>query len=70
MSNRTGWAAFKSFRLDWKSSELYRGGERIALPEQAARVLKLLIEHHGDLVTREEIRRAIWPDHHVDFESS
>jgi len=42
------------------------GGMR--LPPQPARLLEILIEKDGELATREEIRAALWPDTHVDFD--
>ena len=44
--------------------------ETVRLAPQPARLLALLIERKGDLLEREEIRRAIWPDTHVDFDQS
>jgi DNA-binding winged helix-turn-helix (wHTH) protein/TolB-like protein len=45
-------------------------GETVRLAPQPAKLLALLIERKGDLLEREEIRRAIWPDTHVDFDQS
>jgi DNA-binding winged helix-turn-helix (wHTH) protein/TolB-like protein len=41
-----------------------------ALPPQPARLLQLLLEKGGELLTREEIRQSLWPETHVDFDSS
>ncbi len=62
-------AAFGEFSLNFHTHELSRNGERIALPQQAARILELLVARHGELVTRDEIRNAIWKDRYVDFEA-
>ena len=45
-------------------------GETVRLAPQPAKLLALLIERRGELIEREEIRRAIWPDTHVDFDQS
>ena len=45
-------------------------GATVRLAPQPAKLLALLVEHRGDLLEREEIRSAIWPDTHVDFDQS
>jgi TolB-like protein/DNA-binding winged helix-turn-helix (wHTH) protein len=52
---------FGPFELDTRAGELRQGGTRIVLPHQPLKVLMALLEHPGELVTREELRRAIWP---------
>jgi DNA-binding winged helix-turn-helix (wHTH) protein/predicted Zn-dependent protease len=60
---------FDSFELDPASGELRKGGVRLRLQPQPFRVLLLLIEKAGQLVSREEIRRCLWEDStFVDFE--
>lgn len=60
---------FGSFEFNRSTGELRRAGSEIKLPLQPARVLALLTVRAGELVTREEIRRAIWGDGtFVDFE--
>ncbi len=60
---------FGVFELDLLSGELRRSGLRVSLPEQPFRILSLLIEHRGELVTRAELRARLWPaDTFVDFE--
>lgn len=62
-------ARFGVFELDLQSGELRRHGLRVALPDQSFRVLRLLLERRGQLVTRDEFRRALWADDtFVDFE--
>jgi DNA-binding winged helix-turn-helix (wHTH) protein/TolB-like protein len=57
------------FTLDTGTGELWRGTERLKLQRQPAMVLCLLVARAGQVVSREEIRRAIWePDTHVDYE--
>jgi len=44
------------------------GAGGVRLPPQPSRLLELLIEKHGELATREEIRALLWPETHVDFD--
>jgi len=60
--------AFGQFELDVRSGELRRQGIRIKLQDQPFQVLCMLLERPGDLVTREEIQRRLWPDTVVEFE--
>ena len=55
---------FGVFELDVASEELRRGGLRLHATPQALRLLTLLVERAGTIVTREEIRAALWPDEH------
>src|SRR5689334_21659888 len=62
---------FESFELDVRSRELRKGRERIRLQEQPFEILRLMLERPGDVVTREEMARRLWPDGtFVDFEHS
>jgi eukaryotic-like serine/threonine-protein kinase len=64
-------ARFGSFEVDFHERKLAKGGIRIRLQEQPFRILALLLEHPGELVTREEIRRQVWPqDLFVDFDAA
>ncbi len=62
---------FGPFTLDLKAGELHRDGHAILLQEQPFLVLKMLLERPGDVVTREEMRRELWPnDTVVEFDQS
>src|SRR2546422_605139 len=52
---------FGVFEVDLHARELRKRGIRIGLQQQPLRVLALLLEHAGELVTREDLRQAIWP---------
>lgn len=52
---------FGVFEVDLNSGELRKSGVRIRLQEQPFRVLMALLERPGELVTREELRRRVWP---------
>jgi TolB-like protein len=60
---------FGGFDLNESTLELSKNGAPIRIQQQPARVLAFLLKHHGSLVTREQIRLAIWgEDTFVDFE--
>src|SRR3984957_21040743 len=60
---------FDAFELDAASGELRKAGILLRLQPQPFRVLLLLIERPGQVVTREEIQRCLWKDStFVDFE--
>ncbi len=63
---------FEDFEVDLRSGELRRdGSDTVRFPEQPFRILTMLLERPGDVVSREEIRRKLWPnDTEVDFEHS
>src|SRR6476660_9859900 len=64
-------AQFGSFEVDFRERKLTKGGSRIQLQEQPFRILALLLEHPGELVTREEIRLQVWPqDLFVEFDAA
>jgi DNA-binding winged helix-turn-helix (wHTH) protein/TolB-like protein len=52
---------FGEFQVDLLAGELFRQGTKIKLQQQPFRVLALLLEHPGEVVTREDLRQAIWP---------
>ena len=60
---------FGAFEADLKAGELRKDGIRIKLQEQPFKILTLLLQHPGDVVTREEIQKALWgSDTFVDFD--
>src|SRR5215472_5306412 len=64
-------ACFGPFELDLKAGELNRDGKMVRLQEQPFQVLKMLLECPGEVVTREELRRTLWPnDTVVEFDQS
>jgi TolB-like protein/DNA-binding winged helix-turn-helix (wHTH) protein/Tfp pilus assembly protein PilF len=61
---------FGPFEADLRSGELRKHGVRLKLQDQPFQVLALLLEHAGDVVTREELRQRLWPaDTFVDFDT-
>jgi DNA-binding winged helix-turn-helix (wHTH) protein/TolB-like protein len=62
---------FGLFHVDQNQGVLLRQGVTIRLQEQPMRVLCLLLEHSGKIVTREELRQCLWPEGtYVGFDDS
>ena len=61
---------FGEFEFDERSRQLRRGGRTIGINGQCLDLLALMLKRAGQLITREEIRQALWPDSNVDFEHS
>ncbi len=60
---------FGPFEADVTSGELRKHGTPVRLQEQPARILRVLLEHHGEVVSREELVKLLWPDGtFVDFD--
>jgi TolB-like protein/DNA-binding winged helix-turn-helix (wHTH) protein/Tfp pilus assembly protein PilF len=60
---------FGTFELDLRSGELQKQGRKIRLEGQPVQVLVCLLDNPGELVTREELHRRLWPaDTFVNFE--
>src|SRR5207344_3239083 len=63
--------SFGAFAADLQSQELRKRGVRLRLPGQSFQILKMLLERPGELVTREDFQKALWPsDTFVDFDHS
>jgi eukaryotic-like serine/threonine-protein kinase len=62
VSNGHRTVRFGVFEVDLRSGELRKSGSRIKLQEQPFKVLQTLLEHSGDLVTRDELQSRIWPE--------
>jgi TolB-like protein/DNA-binding winged helix-turn-helix (wHTH) protein/Flp pilus assembly protein TadD len=59
---------FGVFEVDLHTGELTKRGMRVRLQEQPFRLLTILLEKPGELVTREELRARLWPQTWVDFD--
>lgn len=60
---------FEDFEANLGTQELFRSARKIRLPNQAFLVLAALLERPGDLVSREELRKRIWPKGtHIEYE--
>jgi serine/threonine protein kinase/DNA-binding winged helix-turn-helix (wHTH) protein len=62
---------FGPWRLDLRAGELRQNGRKIRLQEQPFRILEMLVAYPGEVVSREEIRKKLWPnDTIVEFDHS
>src|SRR5258708_22378367 len=60
---------FGVFQVDVRAGELRKNGVKLKLQEQPCRVLCLLLEHPGEVISRDELRNRLWPaDTFVDFD--
>jgi DNA-binding winged helix-turn-helix (wHTH) protein/tetratricopeptide (TPR) repeat protein len=65
----SGRVRFATFEVDLRSGELHKQGIKIKLHDQPFQVLAMLLEHPGELVTREQLHQRLWPsDTFVDFD--
>jgi TolB-like protein/DNA-binding winged helix-turn-helix (wHTH) protein/Tfp pilus assembly protein PilF len=65
------WVRFGVFEVDLRAGELRKKGVKIRLQGQPYMLLVTLLKEHGEVVTREQVRRALWPeDTFVDFDHS
>jgi DNA-binding winged helix-turn-helix (wHTH) protein/Tol biopolymer transport system component len=61
--------SFGPFEADLQTQELKKGGARLRLPGQSFQILSMLLQQPGQLVSRDELRQALWPaETFVDFE--
>jgi eukaryotic-like serine/threonine-protein kinase len=61
---------FGPYLLDVRTGELRKHGAKIRLQEKSLRVLAALAEEHGQMVSREDLKKRLWPDEtFVDFET-
>lgn len=62
---------FGLFEVDFVTGKVSRQGVRVKLQEQPFRILSLLLLQYGEIVSREQLRQALWPQGtHVNFEGS
>src|SRR3954470_18834598 len=62
---------FGIFSVDLRAGEVRKQGTRLKLQERPFQILAMLLDHAGEVVTRDEIRSRLWPDGtFVDFDQS
>jgi DNA-binding winged helix-turn-helix (wHTH) protein len=61
---------FATFEVDLRAGEVRKGGMKLKLSGQPFQVLAMLLEQPGQVVTREELQKRLWPDTFVDVEHS
>ncbi len=59
---------FGGFEVDLRAGELRKDGAKLKLTGQPFHVLTILLEQPGDVVTREELQKRLWPDTFVDVD--
>lgn len=59
---------FGTFEVDLPAGELRKSGVKLKLTGQPFQVLTILLEHPGEVVTREELQKRLWPDTFVDVD--
>jgi TolB-like protein/DNA-binding winged helix-turn-helix (wHTH) protein len=70
LQRETRLVRFGVFEFDPASGDLWKAGRRLRLQNQPRQVLRILVARRGELVTREELRRQLWPDDtFVDFDA-
>src|SRR5580658_10520639 len=55
-------ARFGTYEISFQSGEVRKAGVRIRVQQQPLKVLEVLLEHPGEVVTREELRSRVWPN--------
>src|SRR5437016_1831183 len=69
MFRRSLGVRFRQLGMDESTGELRKDGIKIRLQEQPLQILQILLEHPGELVSREALRKRVWPtDTFVDFD--
>jgi len=62
---------FGVFEVDLRAGELRKSGLKVRVQEKPFQVLEMLLEHPGEIVTREELQKKLWPENtFVDFDHS
>src|SRR3989440_12380278 len=62
---------FGTFQLDFEKEELFKNGARVKLQSKVCEALLALLSKPGEIVTREELRRQLWPsDTHVNYDAN
>src|ERR1700748_688192 len=59
---------FAAFEVDLRAGELWKSGRKRKLEGQPFSVLAILLERPGEVVSREELQKRLWPDTFVDVD--
>jgi Tol biopolymer transport system component/DNA-binding winged helix-turn-helix (wHTH) protein len=59
---------FENFEVDLRTGELRKAGVKLKFSGQPFQVLSILLEHPGEVVTRDELQKRLWPDTFVDVD--
>jgi DNA-binding winged helix-turn-helix (wHTH) protein len=70
-SNTARYVRFGPFHIDQNRQQVFRGGTRLRLQGKVYQVLIVLLHKQGEVVTREELKQALWPaDTHVNYDAN
>ncbi len=58
---RSRYVCFGPFHVDVKREELFKSGSRIGIPAKVYQVLLALLERPGEVITRDDLRKRLWP---------
>src|ERR1700747_2837092 len=61
---------FGTYEVALQSGEVRKAGLRIRVQQQPMRLLEILLEHPGEIVTREELRSRVWDESFGDFDQA
>jgi len=62
---------FGPFQIDRQRQQVYRGGSKLRLQGKVYQVLLVLIHNQGEVVSREQLKQALWPaDTHVNYDAN
>ena len=61
---------FGAFEVDRQAREVRKRGLRLKLQEKPFQILEMLLERPGEVVTRQELRKRLWPETYVGFDRS
>ncbi|HVO56909.1 MAG TPA: winged helix-turn-helix domain-containing protein [Dongiaceae bacterium] len=62
---------FGAFQIDQQRQQVFRNGVRLRLQGKVYQVLLVLLQKQGEVVTREELKNALWPaDTHVNYDAN
>jgi len=69
--NKARYLRFGPFHIDQQRQQVFRGGTRLRLQGKVYQVLIVLLQKQGEVVTRDELKQALWPaDTHVNYDAN
>lgn len=70
-TNNARYVRFGPFQIDQRRQQVFRGGARLRLQGKVYQVLLVLLQKQGEVVSREELKQALWPaDTHVNYDAN
>ena len=69
--NKARYLRFGPFHIDQQRQQVFRGSTRLRLQGKVYQVLLVLLQKQGEVVTRDELKQALWPaDTHVNYDAN